>query len=188
MVVVCPFFPIFWPEFVRLPCHTPIPGPTRLTDPNRIQGARLYTGTLYFFFFFITESKYHIHIQKNYHRSGVHQNQYTYTESHLQIQNCTFTITNQSAEPTCSEPLLVCWPSCMRKFSDVFCCTYTDLKPVLSFTLSGKHFLYRNTCIYTESQITYNSNRYHNLQEFISHIYIHNYPCNKLILTWVLHL
>ena len=74
----------------------------------------------------ITKSKYHIHIQKNYHRSGVHQNLYTYTESHFHIQNCTFTFTNQSTEPTCSEPLLVCWPSCMRMFSDVFSCTYTD--------------------------------------------------------------
>ena len=69
--------------------------------------------------------------KKNYHRSGVHQssvhqNLYTFTESHLQIQNCTFTFTNQSAEPTRSEPLLVCWPSNMQKFSDVFSCTYKD--------------------------------------------------------------
>ena len=48
--------------------------------------------------------------QKNYHRSGVHQNLYTFIESYLQKQNCTFTFTNQSAEPTYSEPLLVCWP------------------------------------------------------------------------------
>ena len=53
-------------------CHTPIPGPTRLADPNRIRGARLRTGTLYLVFFFYrtgtcgygphltTESKYHI--------------------------------------------------------------------------------------------------------------------------------
>ena len=33
-------------------CHTPIPGPTRLADPNRFQGARTYTGTLYLIFFF----------------------------------------------------------------------------------------------------------------------------------------
>ena len=32
-------------------CHTPIPDPTRMADPNRVQGARLYTGTLYLFFF-----------------------------------------------------------------------------------------------------------------------------------------
>ena len=64
--------------------------------------------------------------QKNYHRSGVHQNLYTFTESHLQIQNCTFTFTNQSTEPTCSEPLQECWPNCMLMFLDVFSCTYTD--------------------------------------------------------------
>ena len=46
---------------------------------------------------------------------------------------------------------------------------------MLSFTLSGN-------ISYTETQITDNSNRYQNLQEFISHIYIHNYPCNKLML------
>ena len=76
----------------------------------------------------ITKSKSHIHKQKNYHRSGVHQNLHPFTESHLQIQNCPFTITNQSTEPTCSEPLQVCWPCCMRMFADVFSYTYTDLK------------------------------------------------------------
>ena len=30
-------------------------------------------------------NKNHLHIQKNYHRSDVHQNLYTYTESHLLI-------------------------------------------------------------------------------------------------------
>ena len=51
-----------------------------------------------FFFFFKAEiipvgiktifviTKNHLHIQKNYHRSGVHQNLYTYTKSHLLIQ------------------------------------------------------------------------------------------------------
>ena len=33
-------------------CHTPIPGPTRLAEPNRVRGARLGTGTLYLIFFF----------------------------------------------------------------------------------------------------------------------------------------
>ena len=120
-------------------CHTPIPGPTRLVDPNRVRGARPYTGTLYLIFFFKAELvpvgygptsynriKISYTYQKNYHRSGVHQNLYTFTESHLQIQNCTFTFTNQSTKPTCSEPLQECWPSCMRMFSDVFSCTYTD--------------------------------------------------------------
>ena len=32
--------------------HTPNPGPTRLADPNRFRGARLYTGILYPIFFF----------------------------------------------------------------------------------------------------------------------------------------
>ena len=32
-------------------CHTPIPGPTRMDDLNWVQGVRLYTGTLYLFFF-----------------------------------------------------------------------------------------------------------------------------------------
>ena len=81
-----------------------------MANPNRVQGTRLYTGTLYlFFFFFKTElvpvgiqtisviKKNHLHIQKNYHQSGVHQNLYTDTESHLHIQNWTFTFTNQSA-------------------------------------------------------------------------------------------
>ena len=48
-------------------CHTPIPSPTQLADPNRVRGARPYTGTLtcfFFFFFFLSESKYHIHIKR----------------------------------------------------------------------------------------------------------------------------
>ena len=32
-------------------CNAPIPGPTRLADPNLVRGARLYTGTLYRIFF-----------------------------------------------------------------------------------------------------------------------------------------
>ena len=34
-------------------CHTPIPGPTRLADPNRVRGARPCIGTLYLIFIFI---------------------------------------------------------------------------------------------------------------------------------------
>ena len=41
--------------FPGMLCHDPIPGPTRLADPNRFQGARPYTGTLYLFFFFKAE-------------------------------------------------------------------------------------------------------------------------------------
>ena len=100
--------------------------------------ARPYTGTLYLIFFlksnrylWVWPTSYNIikisyTYQKNYHRSGVYQNLYTFTESHLQIQNYTFTFTNQSTEPTCSEPLQVCWPSSIWKSSDVFSCTYTD--------------------------------------------------------------
>ena len=52
---------------------------------------------------------------------------YTHILSPIYIyKNCTFTFTNQSAEPTCSEPLLVCWPNCMWKIADVLLCTYTD--------------------------------------------------------------
>ena len=32
-------------------CHTPIPDPTRLADPNRVRSARTYTGTFYLIFF-----------------------------------------------------------------------------------------------------------------------------------------
>ena len=81
-------------------CHAPNPGPTRLADPNRVRGARLRTRTLYLIFFkpnwylWVWPTSYNrIKIpniypnQKNYHWSGVHQNLYTFTESHLHIQN-----------------------------------------------------------------------------------------------------
>ena len=38
---------------MRWMCHAPIPGPTRLADPNRFRGAKPYTRTLYLFFFSI---------------------------------------------------------------------------------------------------------------------------------------
>ena len=118
--------------------HAPNPGPTRLADPNRVRDARPNTRTLYLIFFFKTElipvgmahtynnSKYYIQIKRT--TTGVVSIKiYTHiTESHLLIQNCTFTFTNQNAKPTCSEPLQVCWPSCMRMFADVYPCTYTD--------------------------------------------------------------
>ena len=106
-------------------CHAPIPGLTRLADPNRVRGARPYTGTLYFFFFL--ENQNIIYIYKRTTTGVVSIKFYTHILSPIYIyKNCTFKFTNQSAEPTCSEPLLVCWPSCMRKLSDVFSCTYTD--------------------------------------------------------------
>ena len=83
----------------------PDPDPTRLADPNRSPGREtiytiyyiLYTGTLIDLFFLRAElvpvgiqtisviTKIILHIQKNYHWSGVHHNLYTYTESHLLI-------------------------------------------------------------------------------------------------------
>ena len=79
----------------------------RLVDPNRVRGARPYIETLYlivFIFYFFKIIKISYTYQKNYHRSGVHQNLYTYAESHLQIQNRTFTFTNQSTEHTVMNP------------------------------------------------------------------------------------
>ena len=35
--------------------HPSIHDPTRMTDPNRVQGSILYTGTLYLFFFFLKD-------------------------------------------------------------------------------------------------------------------------------------
>ena len=61
-------------------------------------GVRDYILGLFTRFFLITESKYQIHIQKNYHRSGVHQNLYTYTESHLHIQKLYFYIYKSERE------------------------------------------------------------------------------------------
>ena len=37
-------------------CHAPIPGPTRMMDPNRVRGARLKTRTLYLIFFFLNRT------------------------------------------------------------------------------------------------------------------------------------
>ena len=48
-----------YPKVLYIPegiiCHTPIPGLTQLEDPNRVRGARTYTGTLYLIFFFKAE-------------------------------------------------------------------------------------------------------------------------------------
>ena len=110
----------------------PNPGLTRLADPNRFLGRETRTGTLYLIFFL--KANWHLWVwPTSYNRikrttpGVVSIKIYTHILSPiLQIQNCTFTFTNQSTEPTCSEPLQVCWPSCMRMFADVFSCTYTD--------------------------------------------------------------
>ena len=133
-------------------CHAPIPGPTKLADRNRVRGVRTYTRTLYLFLFY-NRIKISYTYEKNYHWSGAHQNLYTYTESHLQIQNCSLTITNQSVEPTCSEPLLVCWSSCMRCFQMSSSVPTRIKNPCYALRLVGNisYNLYGYTCIYTES-------------------------------------
>ena len=77
-------------------CHAPIPDPTRMADPNRVR-ARDYILGLIDLFFLRAElvpvviqtisviTKIIFIYKKNYHHSGVHQNLYTYTESHLLI-------------------------------------------------------------------------------------------------------
>ena len=88
-------------------CHTPIPGQTRLADPNRVRGARPYTGTLYLFFFFLTESKYHIHMERTTTRV-VSINIYIHILSPIYLyiykNNFTFQLHIQSAEPTLMNP------------------------------------------------------------------------------------
>ena len=73
-----------WERFMETICHAPDPGPTRLANPNRFQGAKPYAGTPYFIIiiflklnlylwytnnFVITNN--HLHLQMNYHRSGI---------------------------------------------------------------------------------------------------------------------
>ena len=92
------------------------------------RGARLYWDSLPAFSdigdpSLITISKYGI--QKIYKIKTttlvVFTVSYTYSlESHLHIQNCTLHLHDQSAEPTCSEPLQVCWQSRMWKITVVF--------------------------------------------------------------------
>ena len=85
-------------------CHTPIPGPTRLADPNRVWGARPYTWDSLPVFFLNTKSKYHIHIKRT--TTGVVSIKiYTHILSPIYIyRNCTFTFTNQSAGHTVMNP------------------------------------------------------------------------------------
>ena len=42
-------------ETMTIYCHTPIPDPTRMADPNQVRGARLCTGTLIDRFFLRAE-------------------------------------------------------------------------------------------------------------------------------------
>ena len=119
-------------------CHAWIPSPTRMADPNRVRGARLYTGTLFLLFqtlvgpSLITESKYHI--QKYniklppwwcLHCQYIHT---VLSPIYLYIykKKLYISITYSERITYCDEPLLVCWPSCMQKIADVLLCTYTD--------------------------------------------------------------
>ena len=65
---------------------------------------------------------------------------YTYSfESHLHIQNYTFYLHDQSAEPTVMNPYSCAGPvECGISLSPSSVPTRIE-KPVLSFTLSGKH-------------------------------------------------
>ena len=70
-----------------------------------------------------------LHIQKNYHRSGVHQNLYTYTESHLLIhvqfllQNFRDCGSSAGEHLSLSRPALLMW-NVMS--SSLLFGTYTD--------------------------------------------------------------
>ena len=70
-----------------------------------------------------------LHIQKNYHRSGVHQNLYTYTESHLLIhvqfllQNCRDCGSSAGEDLSLSRPALLMWNVLS---SSLLFGTYTD--------------------------------------------------------------
>ena len=99
-------------------------------------GARDWTGTLYLLYqalvypSLITELTYRIqNLQNKTTTVVVFTVSLTYSpESHLHIQKLYIYIyIYQSERRTYSdEPLLVCWPSRMRKITVSFFCTYTD--------------------------------------------------------------
>ena len=52
---------------------------------------------------------------------------YTYNlESHLHIQKLNIYIYKSKRGTYCDEPLLVYWPSSIRKIAEILLCTYTD--------------------------------------------------------------
>ena len=120
----------YWCSFLSHPDSWSDP----LRDPNRVRGARPYTGTFFLSRIYtcgygphlITESKYHIHIKRT--TTGVASIKiYIHILSLIHLyKNYIFNIYKSEHGTYCDEPLLVCWPSCMRMFSDVFSCTYTD--------------------------------------------------------------
>ena len=128
-------------------CHASVPGPTRLADPNRVRGARPYTGTLYLLYqtwlcpSLITVSTYHIQkLQNQTTTVVVFIVSYTYSsKAHLHIQNYTLHLHDQREEPTVMNPYSYAGlAECGRSLSPSSVPTRIE-KPVLSFTLSGKH-------------------------------------------------
>ena len=123
-------------------------GPIRLADSNQVRGAILsilyyilYTRTLIDLFFLravpvpvgiqiiFVITKIILHIQKNYHQSGVHHNLYTYTESHLLIhvqfllQNIRDCESSAGEHLSLSRPALLMWNVLSSSF---LFGTYTD--------------------------------------------------------------
>ena len=89
--------------------------------------------------------------QKNYHWSGVHQNLYTFIESHLKIQNYTFTFTNQSTKLHVVNPYKCVGPALCGCFQ-TSCPVPTRIKnPFYALRLVGNisYNLYRYTCCET---------------------------------------
>ena len=81
-------------------CHAPNPGPTRLADPNRFPGRETQDWDSLPDFFF--KPNWYLWVwPTSYNRIKI---SYTILESHLQIQNYTFTFTNQRTEPTVMNP------------------------------------------------------------------------------------
>ena len=135
---------------------TPPPPPPRipirpdLRIRTEVRGVRLsilyyilYIGTLIDLFFLravpvpmgiqtiSVNKKNHFTYTKNYHRSGVHKNLYTYTKSHLPIhvnfllQNIRDCGSSAGEHLSLSRPALLMWN--VLSSSLVFCfCTYTD--------------------------------------------------------------
>ena len=113
-------------HYIQRNLSHPIPETTRLADPNRVWGMRLSTRTLIDRFFLRAEpvpviiqtisviiKLFFLQLQKNYHQSGVPQNLYTYTESHL-LRHVHFFFSNtthQRSRKQCGEHLSLSWPA-----------------------------------------------------------------------------
>ena len=95
------FFKIFQFDLLcHVACHVLNPGPTRLADPNRFPGRETQDWDSLPDFFF--KPNWYLWVWPTSY--NIIKISYTFLESHLQIQNCTFTFTNQSTEPTVMNP------------------------------------------------------------------------------------